>query len=114
MVSGTVHSYKQAIRLGERLYSHIDAEKLNLEKVEANEVIQTLYEHPTYERHLTKILEGAVLSRREVIDYEIYEVNRRFFEGENAVRMLEKVLDIDASVSAIYKPQGYRNNHSTY
>jgi hypothetical protein len=36
MVSGTVHNYKKAIRLGERLFTNHDAEKLNLEKVEAN------------------------------------------------------------------------------
>jgi len=30
------------------------------------------------------------------------------------VRMLERILGIDASVSAVYKPQGYVNNHSTY
>lgn len=65
---------------------------------------QISYEHPKYERHLTKLLDGAKLKNREVEDFEIYHVNRRFFNGENAVRMLERILGIDTSVSAIYKP----------
>jgi hypothetical protein len=39
-----------------------------------------------------------------VEDFEIYHVNRRFFNGEGAVRMLERILGIDASLSAVYKP----------
>jgi hypothetical protein len=63
---------------------------------------------------LTKTLEGAKAANNEVEDYEIYNVNRRFFNGEGAVRMLEKILGIDASLSAVYKPQGYVNNHGQY
>lgn len=49
-------------------------------------------------------MEGVKEARKEVEEYEIYHVNRKFFNGEGAVRMLERVLNIDTSISAIYKP----------
>ena len=37
------------------------------------------YEHPPYERHLTSLLPGAKLPRREVEDFAIYHIKRRVF-----------------------------------
>ena len=71
------------------------------------------FKHPNYERHLCKILKGAILPRREVEDFEIYHVEIRFFNGENSIRMVERLLEIDAKMNTIYK-FGFKNNHATY
>jgi hypothetical protein len=73
-----------------------------------------VYEHPKYERHVTKLLEGIILPKNEVEEFEIYSVNRKFFNGEGAVRMLERTLNIDSGASSLYAKQGYQNCHSTY
>lgn len=56
------------------------------------------------------------MPKREVEEFEIYNIERRFFQGENAVKLLERVLGIDASITAIYKKytnySGYQNNHA--
>jgi len=52
------------------------------------------YEHPHYDRHRTQIMEGAILPHREVEEFEIYQVERRFFQGENAIKMVEQLLGI--------------------
>lgn len=78
---------------------------------------QLTYEHPSYKQHLTKLLDGLKLEDKEVEEFEIYNLNRRFFNGENAVRMLERILGIDASVSAVYTGggnRGYQNNQGVY
>ena len=48
---------------------------------------------------------------REVEDFEIYNIERRFFQGENAVRLCERILGIDAGITAIYKKY---TNYSAY
>jgi hypothetical protein len=70
------------------------------------------YEHPKYEKHITSLLSGATLPGREVEDYEHFNLNRRFFSGEDAVRLLERVLGIDASITAIYSKRN--NNYGAY
>jgi hypothetical protein len=52
---------------------------------------------------VTKILKGAILPTREVEDFEIYNVERRFFNGENAIKMVENLLGIDAGINKVYK-----------
>ena len=81
--------------------------------VESNSIVMTNYEHPNYERHICKILRGAILPRREVEDFEIYHIERRFFNGENAIRMVERLLGLDAGMNTVYN-YGYKNNHATY
>jgi hypothetical protein len=81
--------------------------------VKKNIVIQVAFEHPKYEKHLSKILPGAILPIREVEDFEIYNVDRKFFNGENAIRMVENLLGIDAGLNKVYK-YGYQNNHASY
>jgi len=49
-----------------------------------------------------------------VEEFEIYHVNRRFFNGERAARLSERILGINQAVTASYKPQGFVNNHSEY
>jgi hypothetical protein len=58
---------------------------MNLEVIEENHTIQVKYEHPQYEKHLSKLLEGVRVPRREVEDHEIYHIDRRYFNGERAV-----------------------------
>jgi len=48
-------------------------------------------------------LPSAKLPRREVEDFEIYNVERRFFNGENAIRLVENLLGIDAGLNKVYK-----------
>lgn len=67
--------------------------------------------HPEYSEHKTQLLSQAVLPRREVEDYEIHHVDRRYFQGENMIRLVERVLNIDAGISKVYK-YGYKNNHA--
>jgi hypothetical protein len=81
--------------------------------VKKNTVVQAAFEHPKYETHLSKILPGAILPMREVEDFEIYNVDRKFFNGENAIKMVENLLGIDAGLNKVYK-YGYQNNHATY
>ena len=38
----------------------------------------------------------------EVDDFEIYHIERQFFNGENAIKMVERLLGIDVKVNAIY------------
>ena len=35
--------------------------------------------HPEYKEHKTVLLEGVLLPNREVEEFEIYNVDRRFF-----------------------------------
>lgn len=37
------------------------------------------FTHPAYETHSTDILQGAIMPKREVEEFEIYQVERRFF-----------------------------------
>ena len=75
--------------------------------------MQAIFDHPKYDIHVTKILKGAILPPREVEDFEIYNVERRFFNGENAIKMVENLLGIDAGINKVYK-YGYQNSHATY
>lgn len=94
--------HKTAFSIGMKVKMPIG--KFELEEIGVNSVYQTIFEHPRYERHITKLLEGLAHPSREVDEYEIYHVNRRFFNGENAVRMLERILRIDSGSAQLYKP----------
>lgn len=83
------------------------------------------YTHPTFKLHLTSLLPGAQMPKREVEDFAIYHTNRRVFRGEEAIKIVERVLGLDASADPIYQFGGrtnsrgqdfggYKNNHSTY
>lgn len=76
-------------------------------------VVASAFEHPNYETHDCKLLRGALLPRREVEEFEIYHVERRYFQGENAMRMVERLLNIDAGLHSVYR-FGYKNNHATF
>jgi hypothetical protein len=43
---------------------------------------------------------------REVEDHAIFEVNRRHFQGETAIKIVEDTLKIDTSQDPIYNLMG--------
>ena len=45
------------------------------------------YEPPSYDRHKTQLMDGVSMPRREVEEFEIYQVDRKVFQGEQAIRM---------------------------
>jgi len=63
--------------------------------VEKNRVVMHSFVHPEYKRHSCQLLKGAILPAREVEDFEIYHVDRKFFNGETAMKMCETLLGID-------------------
>lgn len=71
--------------------------------VDSNCVIMTQYLHPEYAKHDCSILKGAVLPQREVEDFEIFHIDRRFFNGENAIQMVADLLGIDTKKHTVYK-----------
>jgi hypothetical protein len=77
MIGGAIKGYKHAYKVGTDI--KLPNQDLDLEAIEGNKTAQVRYEHPKYERHLTKLLEGVKMPRREVEDFEIYHVERRFF-----------------------------------
>lgn len=97
-------------------------------KADACRTFQVRYLNPKLEKHSPKLLRGVVLPRREVEDFAIYHTNRRVFQGEEAIRIVENVLKVDASQDPVYQfggrqnqqnrngqeYGGYRNNRAVY
>jgi hypothetical protein len=81
---------------------------LSLSSIEVNSVMALPFEHTTYELHLSKLLTEMKTPERIVDDFEIQHINRRFFGGEKAIKMLEGVLGFESNLSAINRQQGYR------
>ena len=48
-------------------------------EVQSNRVAQVGFVHPQFDEHKTVLLEGVRLPSREVEEFEIYNVDRRFF-----------------------------------
>ena len=48
-------------------------------EIKDNKVAQVGFIHPIYDEHKTVLLDGVRLPNREVEEYEIYNVDRRFF-----------------------------------
>lgn len=87
------------------------------------------YSLPEYQGHIPALLPGVTLPRREVEPFAIYHIDRRPFQGEAAIRIVERVLNLDASLDPVYNFSGgqgarrnfvgqeyggYRNNHAVY
>lgn len=81
--------------------------------IETNRVYRVGFDHSTYERHVSKLMEGAADVKREVEDFEIFHINRRFFNGEKAIKTCEEVLGFETTMSSVYRG-GYQNNRATY
>jgi len=67
------------------------------------------YVHAPYVQHSTQLLPDAKLPAREVQDFAIYHINRRFMRGEEAIKLVERVLGVDASADPIYNFSSAQN-----
>ena len=88
--------------------------------------LMVFYSLPEYKAHIPALLPGVVAPRREVEDFAIYHIDRRSFQGEAAIRIVERVFGLDASQDPVYSFSsgrrnfagqeygGYRNNHAVY
>ena len=83
------------------------------ERIESNRVYRVGFDHSKYEKHVSKVMEGAAEVPREVGDFEIFHINRRFFNGERAIKTCEEVLGFETTMSNVHRG-GYQNNHATY
>jgi len=81
--------------------------------VKNNKVEQISFVHPEFVEHKCHLLPGAKLPAREVDNFEIININRKFFQGEQAIQTVERILNIDCGVNVQYK-YGYKNCHATH
>lgn len=72
--------------------------------------LMVYYELPAYQGHIPALLPGAVGPRREVEDFAIYHIDRRAFQGEAAIRIVERVFGLDASQDPVYSFSSGRRN----
>ena len=84
------------------------------EEIESNKVYRLVFEHSTYEEHCSKIMDGLIEVRREVQDVEIYSINRKFFNGERAIKTCEDVLGFETTLCAVFRPTYGQNNRGIY
>jgi hypothetical protein len=97
---------QQAPSHGQRVDKQVGRLEVSLEKCECHIVH---FAHPKYEEHSSHLLEGAIMPRREVEDFAIFHTKRRVFQGEEAIRIVERVLKIDASADPVYSFGGRTN-----
>lgn len=76
-------------------------------KVSKNKIVAAKYELPALELHITKIPAGARMPPCEVDNFELAHINRRFFQGESSIKLVERILGIDAGLNFQYKPGNY-------
>ena len=76
-----------------------------------NKVYKFTFEHSSYEVHACKLLDRLEEPIRLVMDYEASSINRRFFNGERAIRMLETVLGFESTLAST-RSGGYINNRA--
>ena len=50
--------YKSSYGIGEKV--KMPLANLDLDRIDSNQVYQVIYEHPKYERHITKILKDTI------------------------------------------------------
>jgi len=110
-VHGECTLAQEGLKIGSKIEKTEGDERIVV--VPSNQITQVAFLHPHYDIHSSKLLENAVLPRREVEDFEILHVDRKFFQGENSIRLVERVLGIDTGLNQVYK-YGYKNNHATY
>ena len=100
-LSGTVQVATKAV-IGEEVktpYVGMQTEAI----IESNRVYRVGFDHSTYERHVSKLMEGAADVKREVEDFEIFHINRRFFNGEKAIKTCEEILGFETTMSSVYR-----------
>jgi len=108
-ISGTVRATKAHVAsFGQKLSKPYV--KLELPEIAESQVYSLPFRQTSYKLHVTRLLENAVLPAREVEDFELATINRRAFNGERAIKMLERILGFEANVSNIQRGGYYQNN----
>jgi hypothetical protein len=70
--------------------------------VKDNKIAQISFVHPDFSKHDCSMLPGAKVPSREVDNFEIIKINRKFFQGEAAIRTVERILNIDCGINVAY------------
>jgi hypothetical protein len=55
-------------------------------------MVMAAFLHTAYQKHSTQLIPGAVFPAREVDNFELQHINRRVFQGESAIRLVERIL----------------------
>lgn len=71
--------------------------------VKSNKVVTSCFEHPDGTDHDTHIPKGAFMPEPEVEAFEINQVDRKFFGGFGAIKLVERILGIDCGMVTTYK-----------
>ena len=103
IIDGKCFKLDKAITLGENITRLVDDEEVIV--TASNEVCEVGYVHSYYREHSTQLLSDVTMPKKEVDDYEIHQVDRKFFQGENSIRLVERVLNIDSGL--IHKSYRY-------
>lgn len=61
--------------------------------VASNCIVQTSYIQPAVTQFMPKLLDNAILPAREVSDSDFSKINRRMFQGDAAMRVVERLLE---------------------
>eukprot|EP01017_Pseudomicrothorax_dubius_P006717 TRINITY_DN11976_c0_g1_i2.p1 TRINITY_DN11976_c0_g1~~TRINITY_DN11976_c0_g1_i2.p1 ORF type:complete len:285 (-),score=59.02 TRINITY_DN11976_c0_g1_i2:158-964(-) len=92
-LAGTLHGNPESRRIGQRLQRPFV--QAVLETVEYNNVVSFIYESPPYRHHETSLLPGVELPPYELNDYVFEHLDRKFYAGSRAIKLLEKVLGVN-------------------
>ena len=112
MVEGKCFAIPGVDKIGQKVSRTIDNETVVI--VESNNVAQVGFIHPEYAEHRTVLLNNVRLPPRMIEEFEIYQVDRRFFQGEASIKMVEKVLNIDTGLVKQYRYGGPGNNQNNF
>ena len=112
LVHGICYKKKIGKKFGDKIVKRTFNDEVEV-VTESNIVLEVGYNHPHYEKHSCQLLDNSVLPMKEVEEWEIHHVDRRYFRGEASIRMLERVLGIDCGLSHRYQ-FGHQNNHARH
>lgn len=75
---------------------------LDLEDIEKNNSFILLYQQPPYQGHNSILQQGLQLPPQTVQAWEVDQIDRRSFQGENAVNMARRILYNDQTTQEGY------------
>jgi len=79
--------------------------------IDKSDVLFVHFDNPKFKKHVTYLLKNVEIPKREVEDFAIYHINRKQFQGETAIKIVENVLQIDASLDPVYNFRQNRNGN---
>jgi len=118
MLEGKCHALSGIDQIGQKVSRLIENNLVVI--VENNRVAEVGFVHPEYVEHKTVLLENVRLPLRMIEEFEIYQVDRRFFQGEASIKMVEKVLNIETGMVKQYRYGGreqgnnFQNAHARH